>query len=94
MYATVMHAVESTSMCITCNTMLLYPNNAHYIGTFNMKALTFILATQIVCDSTQGDVGFCRILVILLEEFFPPTLLTWFFHKKNFYTLVCTLFCT
>ena len=30
-YITVMHGVESMSMCITCTTMLLYRNNAHYI---------------------------------------------------------------
>ena len=60
--------------------------------TFNMKALTFTWATHTVCDdNAESEVAFCPMLVILFQQFFSPTLLTYFLHKA-FFTLVCTLF--
>ena len=37
------------------------------ILTLDMKAVEFIWATQIVCDSAQSEVGFCQTLVILFQ---------------------------
>ena len=35
--------------------------------TINMKASTFTWAIQILCDSAQSEVAFCRMLVILFQ---------------------------
>ena len=76
-------------MCKTCTTMLLYRNNAHYVGAFNMKALTFTWATQITCDNAQSEVG-SGAVSHPVSVVFSLTLLTLFLHYHLF-ILVCIL---
>ena len=51
---------------LTCTTML-YILTILTVLTLDMTAVKFILATPIVCDSAQSELGFCQTLIILFQ---------------------------